>query len=258
MHTIPITVEKDIFDYALPIMSMLIAVISIIYTAISIRQQKKQWLNEYNIKRESEILIKFRNVFNEARDSIQFAIELLNIQIIHTEDADYKPKEIDQEQIISGYDKILMLYKLYKEEQYIYKKHGIDKLIPYIQAILDFMQSMTMPADRNWKLVERKDGVLKFKIINRDFYKNVFCTRLKMENQRELNKNYFEASEEEFDNYKSKMQKVLVKIKFKLESLTVYIDKRPKSFDYIIENFYPSTDTLRNHAKGDYSKNEHI
>ncbi len=119
------------------IISIIIAFYSIFYTRLSIKFQEEQWLKNEFIKRESHLLLNFREKFLVSYNSIFW---FLNIFMREHRFGNFVPNEdqltIKIETFNYHYNNLKELYDLYMENPLIYQKYKIDNIMNYITSIL--------------------------------------------------------------------------------------------------------------------------
>ncbi len=213
--------------------TVLIAIIAIRFTILSLKSQKKQWLNESFIKHESEVLLNFKKKLDVADRSIQFFInDLLSIDkkygfIIDT------PPVIKYNELKEHFNILVDLNDFYNSNQNIFRKHQLDKKIECISLLLESARYLPCE-DINYKLIESKNNHQTYrmeqKILAQVLSFNFPAHYLhdiepnKQETIDEMNKYNDLDKITELNRLKNLTSQELISLVFKLDELTTYVD----------------------------------
>lgn len=213
--------------------AVLIAVIAILFTVLSLKSQKKQWLNENFIKHEAEVLLDFRKKLGVAEKSIYFFIhDLLNIDKKYGFIPDTPPL-IKYNDIKEHFNMLVDLNNFYNSNQSIFRKHQLEKKMECISLLL---QSATnLPSkDINYYLIESKDNYQVYRMEQR-VLANILSFNFLAHNLHDIKPNKQETIDEmnkyneldkitELNRLKNLTSQELASLVFKLDELTIYVD----------------------------------
>lgn len=233
--------DKYIFDFMSTVapaivgmFSILTAVFSIIYTKVSLQQQREQWLKGEYIKREAEILLEFRNAFEDTRESINWVLYTLFRPMRF---GNFTPSQeqltIKKEIYFQHFNKLNRINELYNKNQFIFKKYDIDEAMEYIIVLLNTISCL----DGNdlVAIFYKKDETAEEYLINE--YGKIVGSFLSLFdfNKFKHRKDVFEKltkvtkdrdSEKQVELYIEECSSSFVKLMFRLDELTTYYDGR--------------------------------
>lgn len=120
------------------LLAVVSSIAAIIFTAVSIQNQKAQWLNDSFIKHEAEQLLAFRKMLDESGDAIHFFLS--SYLVVHKKYEGDPPKEFPQikyAELSRHFNTLLNLNGFYNSNQHIFKKYGLDRKVECIGLILE-------------------------------------------------------------------------------------------------------------------------
>lgn len=212
--------------------SLVIAVISIVFTYVSLKNQKNQWLNDAFIKNEADVLLEFRIAYGESEEAISFFLHTLLEPLKIGYPSEESPT-IKREIIVKNFNKINELNNLYNKNQYIFRKYDLEVSISCLTCILDVVR-MLPENDLEFDLAKQDGSVKTYylkewnKVIQTFSYSAYFLFN-QVTDVNALKEMQNKNMTEEFQRLKERVSSELNSLRFKLDQLTLYYDGKNKS-----------------------------
>lgn len=226
------------------ICSILLSFIALIFTYISVKNQnknfkkefelsKKQWLYASYIKREAEVLLEFRDTYNEVQRSINWYLHVFFNPLRY---GNFTPTEeqrsIKPELLEYHFLQLAKLNTLYNKNQLIFRKYNIETAMSYINRIMDTCLPLG-EKDLKSQFIKKDSSGEEYHLLGYGKIISIFTIGMAsllenpdlskkegIEKMTEINKNI----PSKFEEYKNIVEKELISILFKLDELTVFFD----------------------------------
>ena len=120
---------------------VVVALATIGFTVMSIKTQKKQWLNDAFIKYEAHILLEFRKSLGKA----QLSVGYIQRNLLEIKKYGYIPLDapvLERKELIKNYNTILDLHNMYDANQHIFRKHNLQNEISCFSLFLSVVQNL--------------------------------------------------------------------------------------------------------------------
>ncbi len=226
------------------IFSILLSFIALIFTYISVKNQNKnfkkefelsknQWLYASYIKREAEVLLEFRDTYNEVQRSINWYLHVFFNPLRY---GNFTPTEeqrsIKPELLEYHFLQLAKLNTLYNKNQLIFRKYNIETAMRYINLIMDTCLSLG-EKDLKSQFIKKDSSGEEYHLLGYGKIISIFTIGMAslLENPDLSKKEGIEKMTEinnnipsKFEEYKNIVEKELISILFKLDELTVFFD----------------------------------
>jgi len=208
------------------LVAILISFGSLVVSLVALKNQRTEWLNDAFIKHEADVLLEFRIAYGEAGEAISFFLDTLLTPVkmdIHIKE----PPSIKREKVIKYFNAINKLNNLYNKNQYIFRKHNLEKSISCLTCLLDVAR-MLPEGDLEFRLVEQDDKVKTYQLTewNKTIQIFTFSAYPILNQVRDANEPIIQLENknmnEEFNRLKGLVSNELNSLTWKLDKLTLY------------------------------------
>jgi hypothetical protein len=227
----------EAFSLFLNLLVIIAAILTIGCTWFSMHMQKRQWLNESFIRREAEKLIELRDKLDSSADSVRFFFSsLLKPYKEYGFVPDEKPT-IAFSDVSKHFDALVDLNNFYNQNQYIFRKHGLEKQLECIPTILEAARYLPN-RDLNYLLIEETDNSQKYRLESEAL--NIIISSFNLQAYMlhdvddgvfptidDLNSYNLRDKEEELSRLSLLTSQELLSLNFKLDELTLFLDSAP-------------------------------
>lgn len=115
---------------------------AIVFSFLSISNQRKQWLNDSFIKYEAEQLLKLRKMLDESQGSIHFFINTyLHVEKKYGATPAKSDPKIKYEDLVIHFNKLNELNTFFNSNQHIFRKHGLEDKLECIPLLMQSARS---------------------------------------------------------------------------------------------------------------------
>ena len=188
-------------------------------------QSSREWLNDAFIKHEADVLLEFRVSYGDAQEAINFFSNKLLSPLRMDINIKEAPTAIKRDMIVKYYNAINKLNDLYNKNQYIFRKHNLEKSIACLTCFLDVVY---MLPERDLEYRVKQDEKVKVyqltewnKIIWA-FSSSAYFVFNPIKNTDDIIQFQNKNMNEEFDRLKGLVSSELIFLTFKLDNLTLY------------------------------------
>lgn len=242
---------------------LLTSICMVIITITNILQNKNLWKYDVFLKEEAKILLKFRSAYTNNEQSIRWFLDrLLTPKITYHPNAKETPI-IKRKDLIKHYNKINAIYDFYRKNQYIFKKHRMDKDVNLLFLFLQVVDKLPKE-DLNYTMVEKNEDcetysfnyseqiIKEFNIwalqslkklpLEKWYMKLIFGKKKPTEKElsdaikkdiERINKSYERDQENEFEQMKQEIDKRLNNLYFKIDNMCIFPQKIPLEYGYM-------------------------
>ena len=191
-------------------------------------QSRAEWLNDAFIKHEADVLLEYRIAYGDAQVAINFFLNRILAPVRMDIQIKEKPSVIKRELIVKYFNDIVKLNNLYNKNQYIFRKHNLDKNISYLLCFLDVVRLLP-EKDLEYVLVEQNDKVKTYQLtewnkIVQTFTYSAYFKFNPIKDGNDLTKLQSMNVNEEFNRLKSLISSELISLSFKIDKLTLFSD----------------------------------
>lgn len=234
--------EKPMSAYeALSLVVNLLVVIAAILTIgctwFSMQMQKKQWLNDSFIKREAEKLIELRDKLDNSIDAVSYFFSFLLNPVREFGFIPDKPPILVFSDLSKHFDTLVDLNNFYNQNQYIFRKHDLEKQLECIPTILEAARCLPN-RDLTYTLISETESSQTYRLENDALETIVLSFNFQAHMLHdvkdgttptidELNAYNQIDKLEELSRLSNLTQQELSSLNFKLDELTLFIDSYP-------------------------------
>ena len=227
----------EAFSLVLNLLVIIAAILTIGFTWFSMHMQKRQWLNESFVRREAEKLIELREKLDESYDSVRFFFEFILNPYRKYGFVPDEPPILHFKDISQHFNALVDLNSFYNQNQYIFRKHGLEKKLECVPAILESARNLPS-RDLSYTLVEESDNFRSYRLEPEAF--NWIISSFNMQAHMlhdvgdgvtltisDLEDYNLRDKEEELSRLRAITQQELSSLSFKLDELTLFLDSDP-------------------------------
>lgn len=227
----------EAFSLVLNLLVIIAAILTIGCTWFAMNMQKRQWLNEVFIRREAEKLIELRDKLDNSSDSVSFFFRFLLDPYEKYGFIPDEPPIISFSDLSKHFDVLVDLNNFYNQNQYIFRKHGLEKQLECIPTILEAARYLPN-RDLSYTLIEETDNSQKYRLESEALNMIILSFNMQAYMLHDVDDGVFPTiddlnaynlidKEEELSRLSMLTGQELLSLNFKLDELTLFIESAP-------------------------------